>query len=246
MSRSAAAWQARLVKAYCSRQSWGVCSAMATARSSRPEPRDEFAHHAERVGLGGGEDLTEQTGPGGDRLAPGVGEHADVDRGHRDADRHLVEPEGGVAGDGDAVVADRGRDEPAGEGVAVDGGDGGARVGEQAHVRRPVAGEPRPDGGRVAGEQPEVLIQIQPRGEPAAGPGQHHGGVRVITFEPVEGVVQVGEEGLVLRVDGVGRHRHHGRPPAALDRPAHVCAPPGPARWIISKTRPCPAGTQGL
>ena len=27
-------------------------------------------------------------------------------------DRHLVEPEGGVAGDGDAVVADRGRDEP--------------------------------------------------------------------------------------------------------------------------------------
>ena len=83
---------------------------------------DEFAHYAERVGLGGGEDLTEQTGPGGGGLAPGVGEHADVDRGHRDADRHLVEPEGGVAGDGDAVVADRGRDEPAGEGVAVDGG----------------------------------------------------------------------------------------------------------------------------
>ena len=31
--------------------------------------RDEFAHHAERVGLGGGEDFAEQTGPGGDRLA---------------------------------------------------------------------------------------------------------------------------------------------------------------------------------
>jgi hypothetical protein len=117
------------------------------------------------VCLDGGEDLTEQRGPGSDRLAPGVAEHADVDRGHRDTDRHLVEPEGGFAGDGDAVVADRGRDEPAGEGVTVDRGYGGTRVGEQAHVRRPVAGEPRPDSGRVAGEQPEVLVEIKPGGE---------------------------------------------------------------------------------
>jgi hypothetical protein len=34
MSRSAAAWQARLVKAYWARQSSGVCSATATARST--------------------------------------------------------------------------------------------------------------------------------------------------------------------------------------------------------------------
>ena len=137
--------------------------------------------------------------------------------------------------DGDAVVADRGGDEPAGEGVAVDGGDGGARIGEQAHVRRPVVGEPRPDGGRVAGEQPEVLIEVKAGGEAAAGPGQHDRGVGVIAFEPVERVVEVGEEGPVLRVDGVGRHRHHGHAPAALDYPAHVDVPLGPARRIISR-----------
>jgi len=82
MSRSAAAWQARLVKAYCSRQSSGL-----PGDSHGPVQqvlgRDEFADYAERVGLAGGEDLTEQRGTGRDRLAPSVGEHADVDRGHR-------------------------------------------------------------------------------------------------------------------------------------------------------------------
>jgi hypothetical protein len=79
-----------------------------------------------------------------------------------------------------------------------------------------------------------MLVKVKPGGEPAAGSGQHDRGVRVITFESVEGVVEVGEEGPVLRVDGVGRYRHHGHAPAAFDRPAHVCVPLGLPRRIIS------------
>ena len=87
------------------------------------------------------------------RLArPGVGKHADVHRGHRDADGYFVEPELGAVDDGDAVVTDCGGNEPAGEGVAVHGGDGGPRVGEQAHVRFAVVPEPGSDGCWVAGE----------------------------------------------------------------------------------------------
>jgi len=43
----------------------------------------------------------------------------------------------------------------------------------------------------------------------------------VIAFEPVERLVQVGEEGAVLRVDRVGRHRHDGDATPPLDSPAH-------------------------
>jgi hypothetical protein len=43
----------------------------------------------------------------------------------------------------------------------------------------------------------------------------------VVTLEPVERLVQVGEEGAVLRVDRVGRHRHYGNTTPPLDRPAH-------------------------
>ena len=63
-----------------------------------------------------------------------------------------------------------------------------------------------------------MLAQIEPGGEPLAGAGQHDGRLRVVAFEPVERLVQVGEEGPVLRVDRVGRHRHDGDPTPPLDR----------------------------
>jgi hypothetical protein len=124
--------------------------------------------------------------------------------------------------DGDPVVAYGGGDEAAGEGVPVHRGHRRARVGEQPHVRRPVVAEPGRHARRVAGEQPEMLAEVQAGGEPRAGAGQHDGGLRVIALQSVERLVQVGEEGAVLRVDRVGRHRHHGDTTPPLDRPAHA------------------------
>src|SRR5438876_328164 len=60
-----------------------------------------------------------------------LSEHADVPRGHRDSDRHLVEPEPRPVGDGDPVVTHGGCDEAASEGVPVYRGHRRARVGEQ-------------------------------------------------------------------------------------------------------------------
>lgn len=54
---------------------------------------DEFVNHAPGVGLHAVDDLAEQAGASGYRVAPGVGEHAHVDGRHRDADRYLVEAE---------------------------------------------------------------------------------------------------------------------------------------------------------
>jgi hypothetical protein len=67
-----------------------------------------------------------------------------------------------------------------------------------------------------------MLAEVEAGGEPRAGAGQHDGGLRVVAFEPVECLVQVGEEGAVLRVDRVGRHRHDGDAAPPLDRPAHA------------------------
>jgi hypothetical protein len=48
-----------------------------------------------------------------------------------------------------------------------------------------------------------MLAEVEAGGEPRAGAGQHDGGLRVVAFEPVECLVQVGEEGAVLRVTGL-------------------------------------------
>ena len=71
-----------------------------------------------------------------------------------------------------------------------------------------------------------MLAQIEPGGEPGAGPCQHDGRVCVVALEPVERLVQIGEEGAVLRVDRVGRHRHDRNATTPLDRPTHALHPP--------------------
>jgi hypothetical protein len=45
--------------------------------------------------------------------------------------------------------------------------------------------------------------------------------VGVITLKPVEGLVEVTEEGSILRVDGIGRHHHDADTTPPLDRPTH-------------------------
>src|SRR5438105_5074946 len=60
--------------------------------------RRQLVHDSQHLRLRRGEGLAEQARAGGDGLAPGVGEHADVHRWHRDSDRHLVEPESGPVG----------------------------------------------------------------------------------------------------------------------------------------------------
>ena len=44
-----------------------------------------------------------------------------------------------------------------------------------------------------------MLVEIEASGEPGAVSGQHDRRICVAAFEPVEGVVQVGEKGPVLR-----------------------------------------------
>jgi hypothetical protein len=66
-----------------------------------------------------------------------------------------------------------------------------------------------------------MLAEVEAGREPRAGTGQHDGRLRVITFEPVERLVQVGEKRAALRVDRVRRHRHDGNATPPLDCPAH-------------------------
>ena len=86
---------------------------------------DELLEQSKVDGLLSGEGLAEQCGPGGNLFSPGVGEYANVDSGRRSADRDFVQAEPGFDVGGDAAVTDRGRDQTTGEGVAVDGGNGG-------------------------------------------------------------------------------------------------------------------------
>ena len=79
----------------------------------------ELVDHAEPEGPVGVEPVAEQGQLRGDPLTPGVSHHPHVDRGHGDADGHLVEREAGTGLDGDAAVARRRGDQAAGESPAA-------------------------------------------------------------------------------------------------------------------------------
>ena len=66
-----------------------------------------------------------------------------------------------------------------------------------------------------------MLVEIQTCRESRTDSGQDDGRVRVVSFESVECIVEVGEELPILRVDGVGVHRHEGDTATAFDGPAH-------------------------
>ena len=134
MSRSVLAWQARLVNAYCPRQSSGVRSVTATARSSNSSADVNSCIIPNACACAGEKISHEEARAGRDRLAPGVGEHADVHRGHRNPDRHFIEPEPGPVSNNDSVITDGGGDETARKGVPVHGRHGRARVSKEAHI----------------------------------------------------------------------------------------------------------------
>src|SRR6516164_11851832 len=121
--------------------------------------------------------------------------------GHRYADRHLVESELKIASCSDAQIAIKRSDKPARVGMSVDRRHRGAGVSENAQVRRAISLKPRIDfPGRSAGEEREVIVEIQPCREYAPCAGQHHPAILELGFQPVEGAVEIVKKGRVLCV----------------------------------------------
>lgn len=128
----------------------------------------------------------------------------------------------GLAG-GDAEVAVERGDQPACDGVAVDGGDRRARVLEDPQVRLAVTPVPRADGvGAAAAEDLEAVLEVDAGREHVTLSGQHHRQLAELAFEPVEGAVQVGKEARILHVDLVGVHAHDGASVRHFNVPSHV------------------------
>ena len=93
-----------------------------------------------------------------------------IDSRHRYANSHLVESELKIASCSDAHVAIERGDEPARVDMPVDRGHGGAGISENAQVRRAISLKPRIDfPGRSAGEEREVIVEIQPCRYPISG-----------------------------------------------------------------------------
>jgi hypothetical protein len=89
-----------------------------------------------------------------------------------------------------------------------------------------------------------VLSEVEASREPSACAGQHDRRLGVITLKPVECLMQVTEEGAILRVDGIRRHRHDGDTTPPLDSPTHasssVRADMGkPCRQVANADRRC-------
>src|SRR6516225_1889512 len=105
--------------------------------------------------------------------------------------------------------------------MAVDGSHGWSWVGEQTQVGGAVGVKPGVDLlERTACEQRKVMIEVEPGCEDRTGPGQHDRTIVELRLKTIEGRVEIGEEGRILRIDLVGVHGHdsHMRVPA-LDDP---------------------------
>ena len=134
-------------------------------------------------------------------IAEGILDDLDIGGRHRYADRYFVEAELRRFPGRDTEIAVERRDQPAGDRMPVHRCNRRTRVLENSKIRRAVISIPLADLVQIAtSEDVEAVLEVDPRRENIALSSQDNRVGVEVALQPIERVVQVSEEAVVLNV----------------------------------------------